>query len=82
MEVKKIQAGDAEVLVKYFNPVGPGTWLITEADQLEDEDWLLMDIVIFMNGNGALLHLANYNQLEVNLDQVQKEIYILGIKNM
>ena len=33
--------GDAEVLVKYFNPVGPGTWLITEADQLEDEDGLL-----------------------------------------
>ena len=32
---------DAEVLVKYFNPCGSGTWLITEAEQQEDGDWLL-----------------------------------------
>ena len=25
---------DAEVLVKYFNPCGSGTWLITEAERL------------------------------------------------
>ena len=29
------------VLVKYFNPIGSGTWLITEAEQKEDGDWLL-----------------------------------------
>ena len=33
--------GDAVVLVKYFNPVGAGTWLITEAEKQEDGDWLL-----------------------------------------
>ena len=31
----------AVVLVKYFNPVGVGTWLITEAEKQEDGDWLL-----------------------------------------
>ncbi len=32
---------DVEVIVKYFNPYGAGTWLITEAEQQEDGDWLL-----------------------------------------
>lgn len=32
---------DAVVLVKYFNPVGAGTWLITEAEKQEDGDWML-----------------------------------------
>ena len=29
------------VLVKYFNPCGSGTWLITEAEEQEDGDYLL-----------------------------------------
>ena len=32
---------DSVVLVKYFNPCGAGTWLITEAEEQEDGDWLL-----------------------------------------
>lgn len=32
---------DATVLVKYFNPCGAGTRLITEAEQQSDGDWLL-----------------------------------------
>ena len=31
---------EAEVLVKYFNPCGAGTWLITEAER-EGDDWRL-----------------------------------------
>lgn len=33
--------GNAEVLVKYFNPAGAGTWLITEAEKQDDGNWLL-----------------------------------------
>lgn len=33
--------GNAEVLVKYFNPTGAGTWLITEAEEQENGDWYL-----------------------------------------
>ena len=32
---------DAEVIVKYFNPRGAGTWLITEGEKQDDGDWLL-----------------------------------------
>lgn len=31
----------AEIIVKYFNPYGAGTWLITEAEKQEDGDYLL-----------------------------------------
>ena len=30
----------AKVVVKYFNPYGSGTWLITEGEKQEDGDWL------------------------------------------
>lgn len=32
---------DAQVIVKYFNPCGKGTWLITEGELQPDGDWLL-----------------------------------------
>lgn len=32
---------DSKVIVKYFNPMGAGTWLITEGEKQEDGDWLL-----------------------------------------
>lgn len=32
---------ESEVIVKYFNPFGSGTWLITEGEKQEDGDWML-----------------------------------------
>lgn len=32
---------DSEVVVKYFNPTGHGTWLIIEGQKQEDGDWML-----------------------------------------
>lgn len=32
---------NAKVIVKYFNPCGAGTWLITEGEKQENGDWLL-----------------------------------------
>ncbi len=31
--------GEAKVIVKYFNPVGAGTWLITEGEKLDNGDY-------------------------------------------
>ena len=31
---------ESEVIVKFFNPCGLGTWLITEGEKKEDGDWL------------------------------------------
>lgn len=38
---KEKQLLDAQVAVKFFNPTGAGTWLITEGEKQEDGDWLL-----------------------------------------
>ena len=31
--------GDAKVIAKFFNPIGAGTWLITEGNKLDDGDY-------------------------------------------
>lgn len=31
---------NAQILVKYFNPYGAGTWLVTEAEKQSNGDWL------------------------------------------
>jgi len=35
---------EAKVVVKYFNPCGAGTWLITEGEKQEDGDWLMFGL--------------------------------------
>lgn len=40
LESQEGKGFDAEVVVKYFNPYGAGTWLITEGEKQEDGDWL------------------------------------------
>lgn len=40
-EGKKLEA---KLMVKYFNPVGSGTWLITEAEKQENGDYLLFGL--------------------------------------
>ena len=32
---------ESKVVVKFFNPCGSGTWLITEGEKQENGDWLL-----------------------------------------
>lgn len=33
------KGGDADILVKFFYPYGAGTWLVTEAERLDNGDW-------------------------------------------
>lgn len=53
---------DAKVIVKYFNPMGAGTWLVTEAEQLLDGDWKFLDICTFSNGSGAMYFYRNFKK--------------------
>ena len=49
---------DAEVLVKYFNPCGTGTWLITEAER-EGDDWRLFGYCHIYEWEWGYLMLSN-----------------------
>lgn len=54
---------NAPLTVKYFNPCGAGTWLITEGEKLENGDWLLYGychICEWEWGNVLLSELENY----------------------
>ena len=42
---------DSDVVVKYFNPCGTGTWLITEGENRKMVIGYFTSIVIYLNGN-------------------------------
>lgn len=68
---------DSVVLVKYFNPCGAGTWLITEAKEQEDGDWLLFGychIQCFEWGYVLLSELQNL-KLPFGLT-IERDLYI------
>ena len=68
----------AQVLVKYFNPYGAGTWLITEAENKKTVIGCYSGTVIYSSGNGAMYYFRKFKIrksmcLAVNSDL--KEIY-------
>lgn len=58
--------GNARVVVKYFNPFGAGTWLITEGEKREDGDWLFY----------GLCHITDWEWGYVALSQLKEVPYI------
>lgn len=36
---------DAEIICKYFNPCGRGTWYVIEGEKRDNGDWLFFGIV-------------------------------------
>lgn len=59
---------DANVLVKYFNPAGRGTWLITEAEK-DDDDWLLF----------GCMHIFEWEWGYVMLSELQNIVLPYGL---
>lgn len=58
---------NAEVFVKYFNPYGAGTWLITEAEQQEDGDWLLFGYCHITDGEWGYVMLSEIQNTTIDL---------------
>ena len=61
---------DAKIVVKYFNPFGRGTWLITEGEKQEDGDWLFFGychIFCWEWGYITLSELESVGYIERNL---------------
>ena len=72
---------EAEVLVKFFNPYGVGTWIIIEAEWDEErKDWLMYGYCSL--GYGYELGYVSYNEL-ANLKvgpfrcwSIERELYL------
>lgn len=58
---------NAEVLVKYFNPYGAGTWLITEAEKQDDGDWLLFGYMHIFEWEWGYVLFSELNDMRVNV---------------
>ena len=57
----------AKVWLKYFNPYGAGTWLITEAEQREDGDWLLYGYCHIFEWEWGYVLLSEIQSLKINV---------------
>ena len=56
--------GNSKVIVKYFNPIGAGTWLITEGDKLENGDYELYGYCHLGDDQNAEFGYVMLSQLE------------------
>ena len=72
---------NAEVLVKYFNPCGSGTWLITEAER-EGDDWRLYGYCHIFEWEWGYLLLSKLASLRLPFGlRVERDLYTGG-KNL
>ncbi len=69
---------DAEVLVKYFNPMGAGTWLITEAER-DGYDWRLFGYCHICEWEWGYVMLSELESLRLPFGlTIERDLYSTG----
>ena len=72
---------EAEVIVKYFNPCGAGTWLITEGEKQENGDWLLYGYMHIVEWEWGYVMLSELESVRLPFDlDIERELYVTGGK--
>ena len=72
---------DAEVVVKYFNPYGRGTWLITEGEKQENGDWLLFGYCNIFEWEWGYVMLSKLESIQLPFGlKIEREMYVTGGK--
>ena len=70
---------DAEVIVKYFNPCGAGTWLITEGEKQENGDWLLFGYCHIFEWEWGYAMLSELESVKLPFGlSIERELYVTG----
>lgn len=68
---------DAEVIVKYFNPCGRGTWLITEGEKQGDGDWLLFGYCHLFEWEWGYVLLSELEIIQLPFGlRIERELYV------
>lgn len=72
--------GEAKVIVKFFNPTGAGTWIITEGNKMEDGDYEMFGYCNLGDDECAELGYVYLSELE-DLDlplglKVERDLYL------
>ena len=72
---------EAEVVVKYFNPCGVGTWLITEGEKQENGDWLLFGYCHLFEWEWGYVTLSELENVTLPFGlKIEREMYATGGK--
>lgn len=58
---------DAEIIVKFFNPYGSGTWYVLEGEKKEDGDWLLYGLVDLHEREYGYFSLKELEEVRINI---------------
>lgn len=68
---------DADVIVKYFNPCGAGTWLITEGEKQENGDWLLFGYCHIFEWEWGYVMLSELENVKLPFGlSIERELYV------
>ena len=69
---------EKEIIVKYFNPYGVGTWLITEGQEQEDGDYLLFGLCYLSEWELGYITLKQLEEIRDNkqLMSVERDLYL------
>lgn len=68
------QGFEAEVVVKYFNPYGAGTWIITEGKKEKSGDWLLYGFCHILEWEWGYVRLSELEEI----GYLERDLYING----
>lgn len=67
---------EAQVLVKYFNPMGAGTWLITEAER-EGDDWRLFGYCHLFEWEWGYVMLSDLQEIRLPFGlTIERDLYL------
>lgn len=56
---------DPQVVVKFFNPLGIGTWYITEANEQDNGDWLMFGLCVLGEAEFGYVLLSQIETLQL-----------------
>ena len=73
------QGKKAKVVVKYFNPMGAGTWLITEGNQLDNGDWELFGYIYIHEWEWGYVLLSELQSIKLPWGLgIERDLYSSG----
>lgn len=73
------QGEEAEIVVKYFNPAGAGTWLITEGEKQEDGDWLFFGYCCITEWEWGYVRLSELESVRLPFGlKIERDLHATG----
>lgn len=70
---------NATVVVKYFNPIGAGTWLITEGEKQPNGDWLFFGFCHITEWEWGYVTLSDFESVNLPYGfKIERDMHFYG----